>query len=468
MAKPTLSDYFRAGLLTSMEGADPAATEPRELSVVLDELGEATEKAESLASRLEDGSISSEDQKAIKDELESLSGTVNDLKTEKEQRLVEEERSSMREQVKSLTELVEELRKPGEGFEFAGGVPTATGGEENAWAEKSFYADVRRAQKGDAEARKAIYEAAGGEERHKAMVEGTDSAGGYLVAPQVSDELVRLKYYRTPLRNLFSTLNVTSDTLQIAQQTGGLTAAWTDELATKTAADFTFGQISVSVFTAAGLAVVSNQLLQDANPSIDGLINSDLARRLATLEEVAFINGSGTGQPRGILNTSGVNSVTYTDATPTAGETLDYIVDAIAKTQDEGKTEPTDIVLHPKIWTRLIKSRESDGHYTIEASYNSRSPQSSLPVRTLFGLPVTLSYNVPTNLGAGTNESRIIVGDFKQGLILDRQGVVIDDSSHVYFTTNQTVFRGESRVGFTAGRDPKAFTVIGGTGLIQA
>lgn len=442
------------------------ATAPRELGVILEELGDATERAESIASKLEDGSISSNEQKAMKEQLESLTGTVKDLSSEKEQRLVEEERSQMREQVKSLSELVEELRKPGEKFEFVGGVPVGGEGSENPWAEKSFYADLKRACRGDQKAMKSIIEAAGGEERHKAMVEGTDSAGGYLVAPEVSDELVRLKTYRTPLRNLFSSIRVGSDTLQIAQQTGGLTAAWTDELATKTAADFTFGQISVSVFTAAGLAVVSNQLLQDSNPSIDGLINSDLARRIAILEEIAFINGSGTGQPRGVLNTVGVNAVTYTDASPTAGETLDAIIDAIAKTQDDGKTEPTDIVLHPRLWTRLIKSRESDGHYTVEAGFQNRSSQSALPVRTLFGLPVTLSYNVPTNLGAGTNESRIIVGDFKQGLILDRQGIVVDDSSHVYFTTNQTVFRGESRVGFTAGRDPKAFTVVGGTGLI--
>jgi hypothetical protein len=35
----------------------------------------------------------------------------------------------------------------------------------------------------------------------------------------------------------------------------------------------------------------------------------------------------------------------------------------------------------------------------------------------------------------------------------------------VYFTTNQTVFRAEMRVGFTAARTPAAFDVIGGAGL---
>jgi HK97 family phage major capsid protein len=72
---------------------------------------------------------------------------------------------------------------------------------------------------------------------------------------------------------------------------------------------------------------------------------------------------------------------------------------------------------------------------------------------------------MPTNLGTGTNESRVIVGDFREALILDRQGITVDESQHVYFTTNQTVFRSEERVGFTAARTPLAFNVVGGAGL---
>ena len=72
---------------------------------------------------------------------------------------------------------------------------------------------------------------------------------------------------------------------------------------------------------------------------------------------------------------------------------------------------------------------------------------------------------MPTNLGSGTNESRVIVGEFSEGLILDRQGITVDQSPHVYFSTNQTVFRAEERVGFTAARYPKAFSVISGVGL---
>ena len=49
--------------------------------------------------------------------------------------------------------------------------------------------------------------------------------------------------------------------------------------------------------------------------------------------------------------------------------------------------------------------------------------------------------------------------------MLDREGIVTDTSSHVYFTSNQTVFRSEERLGFTAGRYPNAFAVVQGDGL---
>jgi HK97 family phage major capsid protein len=88
-----------------------------------------------------------------------------------------------------------------------------------------------------------------------------------------------------------------------------------------------------------------------------------------------------------------------------------------------------------------------------------------VPRGDLFGVPVYTTANVPTNLGGTTNESRVIVGNFDEALLLENQGLTLDRSEHVYFTTNQTVFRAEQAEGFTAARYPKAFTVIAGAGL---
>jgi HK97 family phage major capsid protein len=295
----------------------------------------------------------------------------------------------------------------------------------------------------------------------KAMTEGSissaatySSTGGYLVPPEISSELIVLREQAAVVRSLCSAISVDSSSLQIAAVTGGTTATWVAELGTKQSQDMTFGQVTANVFTAAGLGIISNQLLADARTSIDSLIISDLAKRLATLEEVAFLNGDGSGKPTGILNTSGVNSTTLTSTT--VPDLLDAITDAIVNVQTNYQGNPSHILMHPKTWARIVKAKESSSPstYLIGAGATAfgRRGSDALPGGELFGLPVVLTKNMPTNLGSGTNESRVIVGNFGEGLILDRQGITVDQSPHVYFSTNQTVFRAEERVGFTAAR----------------
>lgn len=405
------------------------------------------------------------DTKALTDELATIKSTVESLEAEKKERERDDHIKSLTGEVSTLSEALKKLKTPSGIF----GKKAANDADQPVYgsgSRHSFYADIKAAKIGDSDARERIAKAAGFADA-KAMTEGTASAGGYLVQDQISDEVIRLRLQRATLRPLFSSLTVTSDTLRIPSITGGLTAGWVAELATKPSADMTFGEISASVFTAAGLAVTSNQLLADARPSIDGLINQELGYRLADLEEKAFIDGTGTGQPLGILGTSGVNTVTLTSTAVL--DLLDAIFDAIVAVQSNFFGEPNGILMHTRTWARIAKAREAStsSSYIIGAGANDSARRASdgVPVRSLFGVPVYVTSNVPTNKGAGTNESRVIVGDFSQALVLDREGISYDTSEHFYFTTNQTVFRAEERVGFTAGRYPKAFTVISGAGL---
>jgi HK97 family phage major capsid protein len=224
----------------------------------------------------------------------------------------------------------------------------------------------------------------------------------------------------------------------------------------------TFGQFSVSVFTMAGLAVTSNQLLQDGGAQrngvsigIDSLINRDIAKRLATLEEIALIDGSGTGQPLGILGTPGIGTVSLTPTDIPA--LLDATADAILDVQVDGLAEPSGILMHRRTWSRIIKAREGvePDVYIIGAGANAvgRRGSDPMPQRELFGVPVYFTANMPINKGAGTNESRVIVGDFREAL-LDRQGVTVDTAEHVFFTSNKTVFQRRGTHGLHSSQGP--------------
>lgn len=397
-----------------------------------------------------------------------------------------EERKAMGTAITTLQSELEELRKPAGGFTIA---PGGKGLEENenpyADGKYSQWADIKAANKGVQAARERLEAGAKAldyadsysfnEEGKAVMTEGTESRGGYLVQPLLERQLVLAREKDNVIRGLVSSLNVTTNAIQLDQLGLATEAGWVAELAEKPEGNtFKLASVTANVYTAAGLARISNQLLQDSNPAVDQLITQDLAKRLVALEESSFLFGTGNNQPLGILETPGVGAVNLENSADPADEggLLDSILNSIAEVQ-QNWGQPSAMVMHPRTWTAILKSRDSVGHYTISprnifgAGYDPETTRTYIdgPQQTLFGVEVVLSNRVPTNTGAGKNQSRVIVGDFKEAIILDRQGITIDESEHVYFTTNATVFRAEIRVGFTAARSPLAFSVIGGTGL---
>ena len=435
------------------------------LQEITESLAAVEERLQGLPERVESGDTTAAEAKALMDEYKP---ELERLRSEQAAALQAEEIKALKGEFTNLQSVIEELRKPAGEFTLpVGGEDEGKALDEDPYAGGlSVYQDIRLANKGDAAARERLTKGFEGlNSEGKAMTEGTDAQGGYLVRPQVERQIVQAKELDNVLRGLCSKLNVTTNSIQLDQIGLSTTAGWVAELATKPESTaMTLATVTASVFTAAGLATISNQLLADSNPGVDGLVTADLAKRLVALEETAFISGSGTGQPLGVLNTPGISatSLTATDVL----SLLDAILDAIAGVEtDHGA--PTAILMHPRTWTRILKSRDAQGAFYIDPAGGVQDPRTGQrgPVKSLWGYQVVTTNRMPTNLGTGTNESRVIVGDFREALILDRQGITVDESSHVYFTSNQTVFRAEQRVGFTAARTPKAFNVVGGAGL---
>lgn len=428
-------------------------------------------RADELKSQLESGEGNQSDVKAA---LEKITEDVSALMLDKERAESAAEKKAMQDQIQFLTEQFEKARKPGQKFSFGVPVDNQSDATYGAEGEHSFYADVKAASQGDAKAFQRLEEATSDMEG-KAMGATSGSTGGYLVPTEISNELIQMREASGVLRQLFSSQPISTTELQVSAMDNGLAVAWQAEFSEKIKSDLGFSEFTVNVFTAAGLAVASNQLLRDSRFSIDSLINADFAKRFVALEEIAFLNGSGAGQPRGIRNTAGVDSMALkSTAIPNL---LDAITDAITATYETYFGAPDAIVMHPRTWGRIVKARESSAPSTYligagSTAFGRRANdglpgygQGALPRGELFGVPVYTTPNVPTNLGLGSNESCVFVGNFSEGLVLDREGITTDRSEHVFFTSNQTVFRAEEAVGFTAARYPSAFKVIEGEGL---
>jgi HK97 family phage major capsid protein len=435
--------------------------------------GKASELVESLPS---DGSASTDAVKAIKDEVDMLSTQLQPLVMEQQKRHGEAQIKAITTQVAELSEAVKSANERARLPEFA----SLTGSDEGTGyhgGEYSVFKDIKQAREGGKAGQQAserLAEAFGEGADGKANSELTDAAGGYLVNPQ------RLGVYGTRERlagelvSRIPSLNINTDSIELVKATNALAAGWVADLATKVEGTSpAFSLFNANVFTVAGLAVASNQLLEDS--SIDRYLIDQLTRRVNHVIETGVIAGTGTGQPLGILGTAGVQSQVYTDATPTVVEFLPHVAQAIAKVQDVGFTNADVIIMRPQLWTQIITAQDTSVTGHVEFVYGSgandprgrQANESIFVQRSLFGVPVVLSMNIPTNLGAGTNESRAIVASLQDDLFLNRSGLQVDKSEHVYFTSNQTVFRAERRVGFTAGVYPASHVVISGTGLIN-
>ena len=434
------------------------------------ELFDSIEGLQTQAAALVDKMEEANDPEAIeglKSQMSDLQGSLEPLQAQ----YVDLQREAAMKDMKSQLTTLGEAVKDFSGFEIGAAATEATPGTYGQEGQKSWFADVAAARKGS----RAAYERITGayNDDQKAMVESDDSRGGFLVPEQTLGGLQPLRDQRSVLRGLFSSVQVEGDAIRIASQTSGLLAGWVAELAEKPLSDMSFGELTAHVFTAAGMSVASNQLLADAKWSVDYLIFTDLAKRLAIVEETGFIAGDGEGQPLGILNTPGVDAVEVSSGNAEA--LLDEIVDQLMAVHEEHMAPASAILMNPRVWAKLVKARSSiTDSYLIGTGSNpfGRNANDPTPgsagvgrVGSLFGTDVYCSGNVPTDIEG--NQSVVIVGDFSEGLILDRQGVTTDTSEHVFFTTNQTIFRAEERVGFTAGRDPKAFKVIGGSGVLS-
>lgn len=156
---------------------------------------------------------------------------------------------------------------------------------------------------------------------------GTEVLGGELIA------MLRNKMFvgRLNARQLTGLVG----NIAIPRVTGGAIAYWLAETGVVTAADQAFGQIALTPHRLVGDTAYTKELLMQSSISVESFIREDLMRVLAIALDLAAINGSGSGQPVGILNTSGIGSVTF-GAAATWSKVVDFETQVANSNADDG------------------------------------------------------------------------------------------------------------------------------------
>lgn len=142
----------------------------------------------------------------------------------------------------------------------------------------------------------------------------TAGAGGYLVSTDNVGFIEMLRNRSVAFRMGARRLSGLQGNVTVPRQSAAATAYWLANEATQaTESQQTFVQISLAPKTVAAYTEVSRLLLLQSSPSAEAIVTDDLAQVAALAADLAVISGSGaSGQPTGILNTSGIGSVTGT------------------------------------------------------------------------------------------------------------------------------------------------------------
>jgi HK97 family phage major capsid protein len=343
---------------------------------------------------------------------------------------------------------------------------------------QSYFADLMRNKiHGDEAARARLTRHAQEMEVEYRDLTRTDTAGGYFVPPKwLVDQAIDIARAGRPFANLVTNqpLPPGTDSINIPKiTTGTATAIQTADNAAVQETDIVDTVVTAAVKTIAGQQDVAIQLLDQSPVAFDEIIFRDLMADYATKVNVQTLSGSAaSGQVQGTLGTTGVNAITYTDATPTVGELYAKLADAVQQIHTGRFLPPTVIVMHPRRWGWFLAALDSANRPLVVPNANNPTNavgvqagvESQQIVGTIMGLPVVTDPSIPTTAGAGTEDQIIVMR--ASDLVLWESGIktrVLPDVGSGTLTVRLQVY---GYVAFTAARLPKAVSVISGTGLI--
>jgi hypothetical protein len=311
----------------------------------------------------------------------------------------------------------------------------------------------------------------------RALSSITTNLGAEFIVPYLflGDDYAQVRDAGRPFANALGSrpLDPGIPEIRIPKITSGLTADFQTEGSAYSTGDISTDQVLGRVEAIGHYADVSRQAIERSAPGVDEVILTDQLRAVNLRFDSALLNGTGTPpQLLGALNVPGVNVATYTDSTPTQAEWLTAFGKAIA-THVTANASATLAVLHPRRWAWLLQATDTTGRPLIEpTAYTAQNQAGSTvaggshsgPVGTLAGVPIIVDGNLPTNLGAGTNQDVALILEHTELRLWEAPPRV---------AIEQGVLRHQGQVRIVTfidaaaipHRRPAAITTFGGTGF---
>lgn len=280
----------------------------------------------------------------------------------------------------------------------------------------------------------------------RALEVGTAAEGGNIVDDAMGSEIVKKADEMSFVRGLSRVISTNSDT-KIPIESTKVAAAIVAEEGAYGETDPAFGSTTLSSFKLSCLIKVSEELLFDSEFNLQAYLAEAMGRAFGIAEDSYFLAGTGSGQPTGVIATSGVGGVTAGSATAI---TSDEIIDMYHAVSNEYRRGDRLAWAAADGTIKLIrKLKDGDNQYLWQPGLQAGQPE------TLMGVPIYANSSMPA---AESGLKALTMCNFDYFYIADRGSIGVQRLDELY--------AGNGYVGFRAYRRLDGALVQGAAGSV--
>lgn len=273
----------------------------------------------------------------------------------------------------------------------------------------------------------------------RALQADSDIYGGFLVPQQVVKGIIKAVDNQVYMRTKATVYQIGN-----AESLGAPSldndpadATWTGEIvAPSEDSTMSLGKRELRPHPLSKLLKISNKLLRATSNGAENLVRDRFAYKFGVVEENAFLNGSGSGEPLGVMTASNDGiSTTYDISTENTSTsiTADGLINAKygLKSKYWSKAEWW---FHQDALKQIRKLKDGEGQYIWQQSILTGEPD------RLLGHPINNSEYMPNTFTASQYVG--IIGDFSFYWIADSLSMTIQKLVELYAGNHQTGFIG--------------------------
>jgi HK97 family phage major capsid protein len=258
------------------------------------------------------------------------------------------------------------------------------------------------------------------------------SAEGGILVPQaqVGGILPLLRQQATFLEAGPTPIELVNGQYKVARGASGASAAYIGEGGLKPVSTPTFDAIDMASKKLAGIVPMTEEVTRWAIGNIQAYIQNDLRAAMVLTMDLNMWMGTGAGtSPLGVFNKAGIQTIAsaplFADPAAPTIEELDRMGDAMVLALITAGLVPAAgrwrwvMSYRTAMWLASLRLGDTSQG---ELAYPTMTGAGQNAV-TWRGFPVTVTAQVPTNLGAGTNESFIALVDMSHVLFGEEMAI---------------------------------------------